>query len=566
VYLSKAYIPTQKETPSDAEIPSHRLMIRAGLIRILVAGVYSYLPLGWRVIKKVINIIREEMDNIGGQELQLPMLNPIDIWEETGRSIDFGDELFRLKDRKNRSLVLAPTHEEVICDLARKYIKSYKDMPQIWYQIQTKFRDEPRPRSGVIRTRQFLMKDSYTLDVDEENLKTAYQFHAEAYKKIFNRCGILFYIAGASSGLMGGSGSQEFMIESEHGEDTLTLCNQCKYALNLEIAISKPSSVKSEVTTLEKIPTPGQKTIVEVSQFLKKSPNELMKSLIYVSNNKPVMILIRGDHNVNETKLQSYLGSLIRPAHPDEVKSICGAEIGYIGPINLKKPIRIIADSALKDQHSLTTGANESDYHFSGIELDRDVNIKEFTDIRGVSSGEECLNCGGSLEVINAIELGHIFMLGTKYSESMKAFYLNERGKERPIYMGSYGIGVERIIASVIEQNHDENGIVWNTTLAPYQVHIIPLNSEKEEILKTANSIYQALISNKIDSILDDRNISPGNKFKDADLLGMPLQIIIGKKWLNEKIFEIKIRKSGEKTFTTESELISTVNSLLASL
>lgn len=561
--LSQAYIPTQKEIPADAVIPSHQFMLRAGLIRPLVSGVYSYLPLGWRIMKKVMNIIREEMDAIGGQELQLPALNPIEIWDESGRSSDFGDEMFHVKDRRNRFLVLAPTHEEVISDLARKFIRSYKDLPQIWYQIQTKFRDEPRPRSGVLRTRQFIMKDSYTLDVDEESMDKAYQLHAKAYRNIFSRCGLRFHEVGASSGLMGGSGSQEFMVESNFGEDTLVLCTECDYAANLDVATSVPHRVEGQPTSLRKVHTPDTKTIEQVSTFLNVPPNRLMKSLVYISENEPVMILIRGDHDVNESKLQAYLGSTVRPAHPEEVKEVCKAEVGFVGPVGLREHIRIVADNALKNQHNLTTGANEKDTHLTGIELDRDVNIAEYIDIKNVFPDEKCVVCGDRLRVINAIELGHIFKLGTKYAESMKVFYLDNNGKERPIFMGSYGIGVERIIAASIEQNHDEIGIVWETVIAPYYVHIIPINIGNEDIKRTSNELYNTLNKKNIDTLIDDREVTPGYKFKDADLLGMPLQIIVGDKWLNERRYEIKQRKSGNTFFSSETDLIKTIRSLL---
>ncbi|OVE79923.1 proline--tRNA ligase [bacterium I07] len=555
--LSKAYIPTQKEIPADAVIPSHQLMLRAGLIKPLAAGVYSHLPMGWKVMKKVMQIIREEMDKIGGQELHLPVLNPIELWDETGRNTDFGDEMFRLKDRRNRTLALAPTHEEIICDLARKFVHSYHDLPQIWYQIQTKFRDEPRPRSGVLRTRQFMMKDSYTLDRNDAGLDKAYDLHARAYKNIFTRCGLKFHIVDASSGLMGGSGSQEFMIESSDGEDTIILCNHCDYAANLEIAASNVMTIDSEIMNLEKVHTPDQKTIDQVSGFLNIKSNQLMKSLVYVADNIPIMVLVRGDHEMNEVKLQAYLGGpMIRQAHPDEVQELCGAQAGYVGPIKSKKPIRLIADLALKDQHNLTTGANENSYHFTGIELERDVQVKEFADIRGVNNGDQCINCGNELRIIRAVELGHIFKLGTKYSRSMKAGYLDNQGHEKPIVMGSYGIGVERIVAAAIEQNYDERGMVWSKRLYPYLIHIIPVQGNDEEIAKTAEDIYKTVQDNGFEALVDDRDVSPGYKFKDADLLGMPLQIILGGTWKKEKKIEIKIRQSNEKIFCQLSELI----------
>ena len=565
--LSKAYIPTQKEIPADAKIPSHKLMIRAGLIRQLVSGVYSYLPLGWKIMKKVMEIIREEMDAIGAQELYLPVLNPVEIWEESGRNKDFGDEMFRLKDRKKRSLVMAPTHEEVVCDLARKFVKSYKDLPQIWYQIQTKFRDEPRPRSGVMRTRQFIMKDSYTLDADEKGLDRAYNLHAKAYRNIFSRCGLKFHVVGAYSGLMGGSKSQEFMIESESGEDTLILCTKCDYASNMDVAESVAEKASDdEIRELKKIHTPNRRTIDEVSDFLNIPPKRLMKSLLYISEKGPLMLLIRGDHEVNESKLHTLLGGDFRSAEKEEIRDICGVDAGFMGPINLRKKIRIIADISLKEEHNLTTGANENDYHFTGIEINRDFSIDDFVDIRNVESGDRCIVCGEKLRIVNAIELGHIFKLGTKYSESMKAYFLDKDGTERPIYMGSYGIGVERIVAASIEQNHRDNGIAWHPSIAPYLIHIIPINFQDDKIRGISEQIYDLLWNQKIDTILDDRNASPGVKFKDADLLGMPLQVIIGEKWIKSGKIEIKKRSNDEVIYSSKTKFLEDVVKIINSL
>lgn len=541
-------------------------MLRAGMIRPLVSGVYSYLPMGWRVMRKVMRIIREEMDSIGGQELQLPVLNPVEIWDESGRNTDFGDEMFRLQDRKGRTLILAPTHEEVICDLARKYIQSYKDLPQIWYQIQTKFRDEPRPRSGVMRTRQFIMKDSYTLDADDKGLNTGYQAHAGAYRKIFTRCGLNFHVVGASSGLMGGGRSQEFMIESPHGEDALVLCGQCGKADNLEVASSVPSAVPKTSAKLTTIQTPGQKTIQEVSVFLKKRPLELMKSLVYVSN-EPVIILIRGDHEINESKLIRLFGPSVRPAHPEEIAEICGTEAGYVGPIGLKRPVPVVADRALENQQNLTTGANEKDMHISGIDLSRDCPEIRYVDIRNVVSGEGCPDCGSPVRVVNAVELGHIFKLGTKYSEAMKALYSDPDGNEKPIFMGSYGIGVERIVAACIEQNFlPDRGMLWNKVLAPYLVHLIPVNMDREEITGLADSLYNDLDSRNIDTLLDDRKGSAGFKFKDADLLGMPVHVVLGAKWIKEKQIEIKNRQTGQTVLVNRDEFLDTVERIIDSL
>jgi len=568
VRLSQAYIPTQKEIPSDAVIPSHQLMLRAGFVKPLAAGIYSILPIGWKIMKKIMEIIRHEMDSIGAQELHLPALNPIELWNESGRNENFGDEMFRLKDRKGRELALAPTHEEIICDLARKYIRSYKDLPQIWYQIQTKFRDEPRPRSGVMRTRQFTMKDSYSMDADPEGMKKSYDLHAEAYKKIFSRCGIKFHIVGASSGLMGGRASQEFMMESEHGEDLIVLCDKCGYATNMEVAVSNAEDVQisKSFDSLTEIHTPDKKTIQEVSSFLNIKPYELIKSIVYIKNkNEPVIALIRGDHEINEEKLSFYLEAPIRPAHSEEVKNICGAEVGFIGPIGFKdKNSIIIADNALKNMKNLIAGANKENYHLGGINVENDLKNAAFFDIRNVVQGDTCKTCGSPLRITNAIELGHIFQLGTRYASAMKTTFLDSSGKENPVYMGSYGIGVERLTASIIEQNHDAKGMVWEPFLTPFHVHIIPINVSNEEIVKESEAIYSLCTANSIDALIDDRNVSPGFKFKDADLLGMPIQIIVGKKWIEENKIEFKIRKTGETFLIDSSNIIDKIKTLLS--
>jgi len=566
--LSSAYIPTQKEIPSDAVIPSHQLMIRAGMIKPLAAGIYSILPFGWIVMKKVMQIIREEMDAIGAQELFLPALNPIELWDESGRNENFGDEMFRLNDRKKRRLALAPTHEEIICDLARKFIRSYKDMPQMWYQIQTKFRDEPRPRSGVMRTRQFTMKDSYSLDSGPEGMKHSYDMHAEAYKKIFSRCGIDFHVVGASSGLMGGSASQEFMMECEHGEDVLVLCDSCGYATNLEIAVSASPEIEytGNETELKEIHTPEKKTIHDVSEFLQRKPHDFIKTVVYMSGeNTPVIALVRGDHEINEEKLSNLTHSVLRPAHPEEISEIFNAEPGFIGPAGLEGSFTVIADTVLQECSSMISGANKNDFHVAGINLKRDVKNAVYHDIRNTVSGDLCPECGSMLRVTNAVELGHIFQLGTRYATTMKAMFLDSSGRENPVYMGSYGIGVERLVASLIEQNHDEKGIVWDASMTPFHVHIIPINTSTDEIRSASEKIYEACREHGFEALIDDRKVSPGFKFKDADLLGAPLQIIIGKKWLQEHTVEIKIRKTGESVMSKKTELMSAVSELLSS-
>jgi len=450
---------------------------------------------------------------------------------------------------------------------AKNVVKSYKDMPQIWYQIQTKFRNEPRPRSGVIRGRQFLMKDAYSFDTTRENLDESYLLHDKAYRKIFNRCNLNYFVVGASSGAMGGTGSEEFMVKSDAGEDTVAYCKNCGYAANVEVAVSKvPAKKRFDISNeLKKIHTPNVKTIDELCEFLKIDETDCAKSRVYIYDGKPVLILMLGNDEVNESKLMKILGCYVRPGHPDELKALTGADAGSIGPIDFKG--RIIADNRLKDANNLYSGANENDYHLGGIDLLRDVENIEYQDLRVIKSGEGCPNSNDPLEVFNAIELGHIFKLGTKYSEAFGANYLDENGEAHPIIMGSYGIGVERIFACYIEQHHDEKGIVWEKTLAPFQVHLLALNQKKKEIADAAEKIYEELDKKGFEVLFDDRaDAQAGFKFNDADLLGMPIQIIIGEKKLKENKVEMKIRKTGERYDIELSELASKIDEFLANL
>ncbi|MBK6913972.1 MAG: proline--tRNA ligase [Ignavibacteriales bacterium] len=565
--LSKSFVPTLKEVPNDAVVISHILMLRSGMVRMLSAGIYSFLPLGYKVMRKVSEIIREEMNAIGGQEFHLPALNPTEIWEETNRVAAFGDTMFHLK---NREYVLAPTHEEIMTFHARNVLKSYKDMPQIWYQIQTKFRNEPRPRSGVIRGRQFLMKDAYSFDTSWEGLDKSYELHDSAYRKIFDLCGLKYFVVGASSGAMGGTGSEEFMVKSVAGEDTVAYCEACGYAANVEVAESRISAIERDADskTIYEISTPNVHSIDELCEFLKIEETQCAKSRIYIHNDKPVLILMLGNDEVNETKLEKALGGNVRPAHPEELKDISGADAGSIGPVGFShrdgKPSgRIIADNRLKDANNMFSGANKNDYHIGGIDFKRDVSTVEYADFRTVKSGEGCPRCEKHLEVFPAIELGHIFKLGTKYSEAMGANFLDENGKEHPIIMGSYGIGVERVMACYIEQNHDANGIVWNKLLAPFQVHLLGLNLKKPEIVNTCENIYKDLREQGIEVLFDDRDVTAGFKFNDADLLGMPIQVVVGEKKLKENKCEVKIRKTGERFDVELSKLINKVKELL---
>ena len=568
--FSNSFIPTLKEVPNDAVVASHILMLRAGMIRMVSAGIYSFLPVGYKVITKLSEIIREEMNSIGGQEFHLPALNPKEIWEESNRVEAFGDTMFHIK---NRDYVLAPTHEEIMTFHARNVLKSYKDMPQIWYQIQTKFRNEPRPRSGVIRGRQFLMKDSYSFDTSWEGLDKSYLLHDKAYRKIFDRCGLKYFVVGASSGAMGGTGSEEFMVKSEAGEDTVAYC-KCGYAANVEVATSriKTKARFEKSDELRKIHTPDVKTIDELCKFLKINEEECAKSRVYIFQGKPIMVLMLGNDEVNEIKLEKILGGAVRPAHPEELIEFTKASAGSIGPVGFppsgqSAEGRIIADNRLKDANNLYSGANEDNYHYGGIDFLRDVKNIEYSDLRVVKSGEQCPNCEGIIEVFNSIELGHIFKLGTKYSESMGANFLDETGKENPIIMGSYGIGVERVLACYIEQNRDEQGIIWDLNLAPFQIHLLGLNMNKREAKDVSENLYEELTAAGFKVLYDDRNnVQAGVKFNDADLLGMPVQIIVGDRKLKDKKIEIKIRKTGERSDLKLDNLISGIDELISKL
>jgi len=513
-------------------------------------------------MKKVMEIIRDEMDGIGGQEFHLPALNPLELWEETGRVEAFGETMFHVK---NRPLVLAPTHEEVICSIAKGFIKSYRDMPQVWYQIQTKFRNEPRPRSGVIRSRQFIMKDSYSLDATTEGLEKSYNDHAGAYSRIFSRLGLNFFVVGASSGAMGGSGSQEFMVESDAGEDTCAVCDGCGYAANVEVATSRVAAAAGGTggDAPEEIHTPGVRTIDELMAFLGVPGESLAKSLVYNLDGRPLLIILSGNDQLNESKLHSVFGPGIRPAQPDELKNLTGAGAGSIGPVGLNG-FQVYADRRLEGVTGLISGANKDDYHLKHIDLARDARVTGYYDFRTVLDGETCPNCDGSLRVVRAIELGHIFKLGTKYSDAMHAYFLDETGREKPIVMGSYGIGVERVIACHIEQNHDKFGMIWSRHIAPFHVHLILVNSNNETVVSAAESLYKKLGESLIDVLYDDRrDVSPGFKFKDADLLGMPLQIIAGEKNIVSGKIEIKDRRTGNREIIDIGKVIAYVEKFL---
>jgi prolyl-tRNA synthetase len=543
---SQYFIPTLREDPADAEVISHKLLLRAGLVRQLAAGIYSYLPLAQRVALKIMQILREEMNRIGGQEFFLPALNPREIWDESGRWSVMGDNMFRLKDRKGADLCLGMTHEEIFTSIARGELRSYKQLPQVWYQIQVKFRDEARPKSGVLRVRQFIMKDAYSFDVDQAGLDRAFEDQREAYKRIFDRCGLRYVIVEASSGAMGGSQSNEFMVKTEAGEDMIATCDHCDYAANLEKATSHLPAVKEGIglDAPVEFPTPGVRTIEDLTTFQGgAAADQQIKTLVFVTTKEGksqyVLALLRGDHQLHETKLaDSLAGADARPAQPEEIYNLLGANAGSLGGVGAKakarergQEIRILADLALKGRRNMTTGANRDDYHLRGVNISRDIAVDRWVDLRTVTSGEGCPQCGeGRLEVSKALEIGHIFKLGTKYSESMGARVLNQDGKEVPIVMGSYGIGVERIMASAIELHHDADGIIWPKAIAPFDCVVTVTNMKQDDLREAGEKLYKALQLAGLDVLLDDRDERAGVKFKDADLIGIPYRITIGKK------------------------------------
>jgi len=543
---SQYFIPTLREDPSDAEVVSHKLLLRAGIVRQLSAGIYSYLPLGQRIALKVMQILREEMNRVGGQEFFLPALHPAEVWQESGRWDAIGDEMFRLKDRKGTDLCLGMTHEEVFTTIARSEIRSYKQLPQVWYQIQTKFRDEARPKSGLMRLRTFTMKDAYTFDVDRAGLDKAFLDQRDAYQRVFTRCGIAFSIVEASSGSMGGSESNEFMAKTDAGEDLIANCSNCDYAANLEKATSRLPVVEDEPGSdaPEEFPTPGVRTIEDLGRtpYL-VAANQQIKSLVYFATidgeARPVLALLRGDHQLHEVKFGDALGSTAaRPAHPEEIRELLGASAGSLGGVGAKESARkanhdlvIIADTGLKGRRSMTTGANKDDHHIRGVNVERDIKVDRWADLRTVNSGEACPRCdSGILEVFKGMEIGHIFKLGTKYSESMGARVLTADGKEVPIVMGSYGIGVERIITAAIEQNNDGDGIIWPKSISPFDVVVTITNIKDERLRDAAEKLYTDLRHAGLEVLLDDRDERAGVKFKDADLIGIPYRITLGKK------------------------------------
>jgi prolyl-tRNA synthetase len=577
---SQYFIPTLREDPADAEVISHKLLLRAGVIRQLSAGIYSYLPLGQRIALKVMQILREEMNAIGGQEFYLPAIHPAELWQESGRWQAIGDDMFRFKDRKGADMCLGMTHEEVFTSIARNELRSYKQLPQCWYQIQIKFRDEARPKSGLMRLRTFIMKDAYSFDIDRAGLDQSFANQREAYKKIFTRCGIQFLIVEASSGAMGGSESNEFMARTPAGEDLIVHCQNCGYAANLEKATSRLPVVEdgNGPAAPEEFPTPGVRTIEDLTTFPGGAEAaKQIKSLVFIATiegqSQPVLVLMRGDHQLHETKLADSLrATAVRPARPEEIRDLLGASAGSLGGVGAKDKARaakvdltIVADSSLKDRRNMTTGANKDDHHLRGVDIARDIPVDEWFALRSVESGEGCPRCEvGVLEVFKGMEIGHIFKLGTKYSESMGATVLNQDGKPVPIVMGSYGIGVERIITAAVEQQHDEDGIVWPTSLTPFDVVVTVTNLKQDDLRAAGEKLYADLQRAGLEVLLDDRDERAGVKFKDADLIGIPYRITVGKK-AADGVVELFDRKAKTNVEVKLANVIEQVQKLALS-
>lgn len=566
---STMFIPTTRHEPAGVQAISHGLLVRAGYMQQLIAGAYSLLPLAQMVRRKIMDIIRSEMSQIGAQEFFLSALQPIELWDESGRTTAVSDVMFRLKDRKGSDLALGLTHEEVFTSIARTNLTSYKQLPQIWYQMQTKFRDELRPKGGLLRVREFTMKDSYSFDVDEAGLDRSFQLHRDAYKRIFARCGLDAICVDASSGAMGGAGSTEFMIFSDSGEDLIVTCTECEYAANIEKAASKAEIPSATTTTseFEKFHTPNVRTIKQLEEFGEGFPaHSQIKTLVFVADGRIVLALVQGDQELNESKLQSALGvSLLRQATEVEIIDTLQASPGSLGACGVEsgegfKVATIIADKRLQGRTNMVTGANENDFHVKGVSIERDMKVNKFADLHKVRETDNCVRCASAIKISNALEIGHIFKLGTRYSSTMNAQILHADGSRNPILMGSYGIGVERLMAAIVEQHNDEFGIRWPVSVAPFRVIIVPVNWQNEEIRSASERLYAELISAGIDTLLDDRDERAGVKFNDADLIGIPMRVTVGKK-AGQGIFEFKLRsEKSAKELSSEQLLVEVGN------
>ena len=560
--MSNMLVSTLREVPAEAEIDSHKLMLRAGMIRKMAAGIYNYMPIGLKVLKNIEEIVREEMNTAGAQEFLASAVLPAELWQESGRWDVYGDEMFRLKDRNNRDFCLGPTHEEVFTDIARNEIKSYKQLPVNLYQIQTKYRDERRPRFGIMRSREFIMKDAYSFDKDQAGLDVSYDKMHDAYVKIFNRCGIDAKCVEADSGAIGGANSAEFMVKSEVGEDDVVFCSACDYAANIEKAEATPEKAEvEELLEMEKVATPDSRGIYEVSEFLKVSPKKTVKLLMFNVDGKIVGVVVRGDREVNEVKVANAAqasGDIIMASNEEYTKAT-NCEPGFGGPVGIKVDL-LLVDEEVANMYNMILGANETGYHLKNVNYGRDFE-GVVGDFRKIESGEKCPKCGSEVTIARGTEVGHIFKLGTKYSAAMNATFIDENGKNVPFVMGCYGIGVTRTMASIIEQHHDENGIIWPLSVAPYHVSVIPVNIKDEAQMKIANKLYDELRKIGVDAILDDRNERPGVKFKDSELIGIPMRVTVGKKITDGEV-EFKLR-DGEMEVIKIEDVLEKVKSQL---
>ena len=561
--MSKLYLHTLRETPAEAELPSHKLLVRAGMIKQLVSGVYSYLPVGYKVIRKIENIVREEMNSIGSQELLMSAIQPAELWKETGRWEAFGPEMFKLNDRHDRQFCLGPTHEEIITNLVKDDIKSYKQLPLSLYQIQTKYRDEKRPRFGLMRCREFIMKDAYTFDLNEEGMAKSYQEMWDAYVKIFDRCAMDYKVVEGDSGAMGGSDSHEFMAVSEFGESAMAYCSDCNYAATDEKAGFKynVNSTDEETLELEEIHTPDAKTIEQLSEMIEVSKDKLIKTLLFTVNEEVIAVVIPGDRDLNEVKLINALGVLehdIEMTDEETVKRVTKSEVGFAGPIGLTEDVRVLIDSRVTEMKNVVIGANKTDYHYKNANYDRDFKGEIVEDLLLVEEGDKCIKCGSDLKMDRGIEVGNIFQLGTKYADALGANYLDENGKASKIFMGSHGVGVSRTMAAIVEQNYDEDGIIWPLSVAPYQVVVTIVNMKNEEQVALGEKLYSDFTKLGIEVLLDDRNERAGVKFKDSDLLGTPIRITVGKK-ASEEIIEYSLRADKEKEEVEVSKVVDKI-------
>lgn len=567
--VSKLYAPTLREVPAEAEVVSHQLMLRAGFMRKAAGGIYTYLPLAWRVLKKIERIVREEMDAKGSQELLMPIVQPAEIWQESGRWDVYGAEMFRLQDRHNRCFCLGPTHEEMVTTLIRGDVRSYRQLPLSVYQIQNKYRDERRPRFGLMRGREFIMKDAYSFDRDEAGLDKSYQDMYDAYTNIFTRCGLNFRPVEADSGAIGGSGSHEFMVIADSGEAEIVFCTSCDYAANVEKAELFPLEAQEEaMLTKEEVVTPDCKTIADVCAYLKLPVDNSVKAVAYNSEKGLILCFVRGDHEVNEIKVINTCGVIDLEMATEEQLAAAGTVGGYMGPVGIdNKKVIVVVDATVMKMHNVCCGANKEGYHFINVNPGRDFTPTYVADIRIIQEGDPCPHCGGEVSKARGIEVGQVFKLFTKYSSALKATYLDENGKEQPMVMGCYGVGVSRTMAAAIEQNYDDNGIIWPIEIAPYHVLVVAVNTKDEASAAKAEEIYMQLKKVGLETVIDDRNERPGVKFKDADLIGYPLRVVVGPKTLTEGKLEVKIRKTGEiRYLPLDGDYVQDIKNIIAEL